>query len=583
MSKKKRKKNFSKKITYRKTDKHPLPEELTLPLTSPGIHIGRPDLQQGEYAGIPQQAEGNLLVVGGVGSGKTSGIAAPTLLTWGGTAFVVDVKGELATEYGRLYDEGVAGLPFVVFDPGDPETPSYDPFHWLTADGEENLSSNAQDLARAIIPDEPSVPDPFWTTAAQQVLTASLLFGFRAGLSFSETVATIVDTPITELCKTLAGCEDATVRMFVGEVGNNSKLAISIDRTLRNRLALFAADPCVAHAFRGEREGAQTFGWDVLSRCHVFLSVPLDKIDIWSPAVNLMVVQLFRSLERRPDKHSESGRRLRPVLLLLDELPRLGKLPMLATCLSTLRSRGVFAALFIQSLAQLDGLYGKAVRCELVDNCNFTAILRANDADTQQYLAELIGTRLRKQHGLAKMMDEHWNTTGHSWQTGELREHVIEPHELATLPDILFLTPFGFCRVEKLPAGSGLSGARQHALRSLNVCAHKRSDTAAVLGIFRNDGAHRLSTEKRLQNAVKRLKAHEKKRQKERRQIHRQDVTERLLDELSPETKGKAHLGRMTEWLADLAEDAEAVAWLRARAQREANPPGLLLAPGTTG
>ena len=103
----------------------------------------------------------------------------------------------------------------------------------------------------------------------------------------------------------------------------------------------------------------------------------------------------------------------------------------------------------IQSMAQLDKIYGEYDRRIIFDNCQYQAILRANDAETQKYLGELIGTRESTQWSRSESFDEFGDSVGYGKQISESRDWVVYPHELATLEDILLLTPYGFCRVEK--------------------------------------------------------------------------------------------------------------------------------------
>lgn len=74
-----------------------------------------------------------------------------------------------------------------------------------------------------------------------------------------------------------------------------------------------------------------------------------------------MLNQLINTLEARPAR-TYGKYELPPLLIMLDEFPRLGKIPDIQQGLSTLRSRGVTFALCIQSLAQLDEIYGENVR-----------------------------------------------------------------------------------------------------------------------------------------------------------------------------------------------------------------------------
>ena len=133
----------------------------------------------------------------------------------------------------------------------------------------------------------------------------------------------------------------------------------------------------------------------------------------------------------------------------MDEFARFGKLEMITAALATLRSKNVNICLMIQSIAQLDRIYGEYDRRIIFDNCQFQAILRANDADTQKYLCELIGTRTSIQRSVSEHEDEFGDTTGYSRQISEIRDWVIQPHELATLDDVLLLTPYGSCQAKK--------------------------------------------------------------------------------------------------------------------------------------
>ena len=80
-----------------------------------------------------------------------------------------------------------------------------------------------------------------------------------------------------------------------------------------------------------------------------------------------------------------------PILFLLDEFPRLGKISAMLDGLATLRSKKISICLIIQSLAQLDTIYGQNERKVILDTCAYKAILGVTDADTQEYFSRLCG------------------------------------------------------------------------------------------------------------------------------------------------------------------------------------------------
>lgn len=519
-------------------DDKDIPREMLLTIRgSPGFFLGLPSEPAGDnYIGIPQGTEGNIVVVGGNGSGKSAGIAKPTLRTWRGAICATDIKGELSDFYAELYHRGLAARPYVIFSPMQIDGPSYDPFWLLEHDSADNLFNNVKEIAIAIAPVLPDDKQPFWAETEQGVLTAALLHYFKCGLSFSETMCKIISSTMSKLCKELLESQDIHVRMALGEIGFlKPETRACFDRGLRNKLMVFAADPYISHAFRGQREGANCFTWDDLDRCNVFLRIPADKIEQWSGTVNLMYTQLIRHLERRPEMYSPEGVHNVQTLLLMDEFARFGKLEMITIAMSTLRSKNVNICLMIQSMAQLDRIYGECDRRIIFDNCQFKAILRAGDAETQKHLCELIGTHMSVQRSASEHLDEDSDTTGYSRQLSEIRGWAVQPHELAMLEDVILLTPYGSFRTRKYRP-------YEEKMRSMMFDAPKRiqatvisvtlSKTSASQAIpckiihppvtdrnnfKKNEGAKTMSIEERTTNANRKAAAAEQKKRQEER------------------------------------------------------------------
>lgn len=406
-----------------------------------------------KYVGMLQGAEGNTLVIGGNGSGKSASIGKPTLRAWQGAMCVTDIKGELSAYYSELFEQGLVTRPFIVFDPMQPDGIGYDPFYWLLQDDDTNLVSNIWQIALAIIPTPHNDNQPFWVETEQAILAAALLYYFQLekGMGFSQAIVSIMISTVSKMTNEILDSTNERAKMFLGELANEKpEVLANFDRGLRNKLMLFATDPYISNAFRGTHEGATCFSWDDLDEYNVFLRIPANRIEQWSGAINLMYTQLIRHLERRPHKHSPEGANNIQTLLMMDEFARFGKLNMITEAMSTLRSQNVNFCLMIQSIAQLDKIYGEYDRRIIFDNCQYQAILRANDADTQKYLSELIGTVKTAQRSMSESLNEIMENTGYSRQISESCEAMIFPHELSTLQDVLLLTPYGFCRVEKI-------------------------------------------------------------------------------------------------------------------------------------
>lgn len=479
-----------------------------------GVFFGyATEYDDSRFVGMPEGSDGNLIVVGGNGSGKSRSIAMPTLATWNGAICATDIKGELSKHYAQLLHQGFVTRQHITFDPTDPNSPSYDPFWWLLLDDDDNLVSNILDIVRAIIPLSPEDKQPFWVETEQGVFAAALLYYFKGGLSFSESMCMIISQSLSTLVSILITSPDMLVKALLGEISEmKAETLATVDRGLRNKLMLFAVDPQISHAFRGQQESATCFTWNDLKNYQIFLRIPAYKLEQWSGAINLMYAQLFRYLEHRPECYTSESAAHPHLLLLMDEFARFGKLSMMTSALSTLRSKKVNICLFVQSIAQIDKFYGTEERRIIFDNCQHQIILRANDPETQDYLCKLIGTDIQRRHSISKQFDRDQAKTGFSIQIVESRDWSIYPHELSTLTNVLLLTPDGFFEVKKAAFYGDANGEffTKKLISYDDIPLHEK----------KKEGIKMLTIEERQKNATERITQLEQQQRKAQRQTN---------------------------------------------------------------
>lgn len=408
------------------------------------------------FVSKPKDRDGNILIDGVVGMGKSAGIAKNVLMTWDTPIFTTDIKGELSVYYAKLKELGVVGRDYIIFDPNQEDGWGYDPYYLLRHGGEENLVQNANELAMSVIPLPPNTREPFWIEAAQNLLTAAILHFLDGDYGFIDTMTTILSTPIGELVEEIGDSDNENAKIFINMLTDlELKNIASIGTTISNRITVFATDPRLMSIFRNSQEkDSKYFSWLDLEDKHIFLCIDGDKITRWGSVVTLMTNQLIRSLERRPDKTTAEGKKILPILLLLDEIARFGKVSALLEGITTLRSKAVTFALIVQSLAQFDLHYGSNERKIIVGNCQYKALINVIDPDSQSYYSRIVGTSEVKKFSHSRNYDS-WGLkeTGRSKSWSFERESIVQPEDFGWLDEeIVLVTPKGYCRVDKLYA-----------------------------------------------------------------------------------------------------------------------------------
>ena len=414
------------------------------------------------YVSKPEDLDGHVLVVGGVGSGKSSCIAIPTLRVWRDSVFAIDIKGE-------LYEKTKQYRPDIkVFNPTDENTFGYDPYFCLYSSG--NPAQEARAIAQSLIPLPLDTKDPFWIESAQNIFTASILHYSAQGLSFLETIQQIQSLAPKDLIASICDGSQLEAQYFVGSMQDmDDRVLSSIIAELSKNIVYFVTDRNLISILSRQSNITPD---DLEYGNDIYIQFPEHLLRQWKSLLTLIVNQFLAYFEKRPEENE------RNILFLLDEFPRLGKVGAMLDGLATLRSKKVSICLIIQSLAQLDTIYGQNERKVIADTCAYKAILGANDADTQEYFSRLVGTYDKQTTSHGTSSDIFGLPKGKTTNIYEQEKRIIKPHEFGMLEDIVLLTPFpmpftpssntasnpfsappnqqqaidvSFCRVQKVP------------------------------------------------------------------------------------------------------------------------------------
>jgi len=340
-----------------------------------GIVIGQSD--EGPVVKSSKKP-GHVLICGGSGKGKSQAVTIPSLLNWDGAALVIDIKREL---YAYTYQARSQRGNVIVFDP-EQQGHGYDPVQeCYTVDG-------CQFLARSLVPTPPNSSDPFWTGNAQSILAAACYEGNKKGQTLPEIAERILTTEPQILVDELINSEYKETQLLASSLrGTPEKTLGGIFTELKSKLITIATDPNLRQALSKSEWKPETLEEGTT----IYMRVSEKQIEQYKQIWNVIIVQIIRYLSSRPDGKNP------PILMLLDELPRLGKVEGYSGALATLRSRNVHIVSAIQSVAQLDEHYGKEVRRTIMDNKAYKLVLSASDNETQKIFSELAGKDKLKQ------------------------------------------------------------------------------------------------------------------------------------------------------------------------------------------
>jgi len=405
-----------------------------------GVVFGK---QFNRYIIKPEEMDGHILVVGGTGTGKSSCVAIPTLRSWKESVFAVDIKGELY-EKTKQHRQNVK-----VFNPQDPNSPYvYDPYFFLK--NSENPAQEALAIAQAILPISHDAREPFWIENAQNILAGTILHYRYMKKSFIDTLKNIQSQKPADLIKLVAESPDEKARLYVKPfVDTDSRMLAGISAEISRGITALVTDDAIIRALTLEKGKEIISPADLENGQDIYIKIPEHLLRQWKNLLTLMVNQFITFFEKRGENEFN-----RPILFLLDEFPRLGKIPAITDVLPTLRSKKITICLIIQSLAQLEQIYGHNARKVIADSCAFKAVLGATDADTQEYFSKLVGTYEKIRATQSQNKNQYGAPSGSGASFAEDNEkRIIKPEEFAYLRDIILLYPLphNFCRVQKQP------------------------------------------------------------------------------------------------------------------------------------
>lgn len=341
----------------------------------------------------------NDLIIGPSGAGKTRGYVIPNILQADGSLVVTDTKGNLCRQFQPYLESRGYQVMELNFARMDRNRWGYNPLAAIRYD-RKRRQYNEQDIIglSAVIAPVLTRDDPFWDQSAQIYLQALVGYVLEC--------LPVQERNLSSVCRLSGLIGSITLDQMFRELSELKPdcFAVSRYRSMMTTRSANRTDACI-RAFLDRHllplsydEASQMFRNPQqvsldgigLRKTAVFLTVS-DTDRSSDPLVNLFYAQAFQRLVALADR-SPGSRLPVPVRFILDDFATNAVIPHFDNLISVIRSRELSVSLVIQSLSQLESIYGRAKSQTIINNCDNWLYLGGLDLQTAQEMS----TRLNR-------------------------------------------------------------------------------------------------------------------------------------------------------------------------------------------
>lgn len=340
-------------------------------------------------------------------SGKGLSLVIPTLLAWVKSCLIVDLKSELwqmTAGWRKLF----ARNKVLKFEPAALEGGA----HWNPLDevrlGTEHEVGDVQNVAQMIVDPDGKGLETHWQKTSYALLQGVILHalykhergdGPRASLPVVDHLLADPERATAELWVEMTQYEhlDGHVHPVVGaaardQLDRHEEEAGSVLSTLKSYLSLYR-DPVVARNVADSHFRIKDLMHHDSPVSLYLVTEPVDKERL-RPLMRLMLTMIIRVLADKLgfDNGHPAPKYKHKLLMMLDELPALRRLPVLEDALSWMAGYGIKAFLIAQDITQLrhkENGYGPDET--ITSNCHVQCAFPPNRVETAEYLSRCTG------------------------------------------------------------------------------------------------------------------------------------------------------------------------------------------------
>ena len=377
----------------------------------------------------PQAKNGNILVIGGSGSGKSASFAIPNALQMLGSYIFTDPKGELYDRTAGIFQKN--GYEVHVINLADPKfSDGYNPLAHIR--GTTDVDIITKIISKKDDKGGSKGGDPFWDQTSEALLKAMIYYILFNRPKEEHSLASCLS--LVRLGGENEG-EDL-MNLFMDLPFDNparrafETIRLGSEKTFSNILVSLAAK---LEAFDSEEIAAltstNTIEFEELAqKKSVLYFITPESHSTYDFLMNIFFSQLFQRLYEFGDQNG--GALPVPMFLILDEFANIGRIPNFERILSTCRSKKLHISIILQSLDQLEEIYDEKVTQNIKANCSTHLFLGSNAQKTLEEFSKQLGEKTISRDSVSRSTDKENSTSGHSYSDQIMARALLTPDEL---------------------------------------------------------------------------------------------------------------------------------------------------------
>lgn len=335
----------------------------------------------------------NDLIIGPSGAGKTRNYVKPNIMQCNESMIIADTKGNLIQEMGVFLEENGYQVISINFKNLEGSY-GYNPFDFIRYNKKKKkyVEQDIITMATSLVPIT-GKKEPFWECAAKQYLTCLIAYVLECLPKREHTMKYVYEL-FTEMYtdnfdKMLMELEIINPKSFALQTYKqfrDNKKADKMDASIRGILSekfnglLF--DEAMKMYTNKTKINFKDMGKE---KTAVFLTIS-DTDRSMDRLVGLFYTQALQELCNSADMDYCDYRLPIPVRFIMDDFATNAYIPDFDNIISVIRSREIYVSLMLQSISQLEGIYGKAKATTIINNCDNCLYFGGQDVETARYI-----------------------------------------------------------------------------------------------------------------------------------------------------------------------------------------------------